>query len=304
MRCFATGVCGGRQQEGELAPNVNQSSRKNLHMGSGLGVSRGHNRSLTNIPSQKLESQVRSFRISDVPWRAIAFAIIALMLGGCMQGTLAPVTEAGWNARDRQLMSNLPYAGDNSGGVQASHRPVHAQGSSRHHRGRYRQQVSLLRAAEGPGDPLRHHRRRRLPSLEWHRHGWPQGGMAVVDTDRRRTRAAWAPPGLREWRAAKSDGRARPISLLWRQRHAVPYPRHQPARIYRPSHLLRLHPHDQRGRDRSLQSRQNRHDCRCPRANVLVIRTSISGPQRVTSRSTHIMVCLKLNEMNPCARSC
>ena len=79
-------------------------------MGSGLGVSRGHNRSLTNIPSQKLESQVRSFRISDVPWPAIAFAIIALMLGGCMQGTLAPVTEAGWNARDRQLMSNLPYA--------------------------------------------------------------------------------------------------------------------------------------------------------------------------------------------------
>src|SRR5262249_50783337 len=45
--------------------------------------------------------------------RAIVFVITALVLGGCMgtmQGTLAPATEAGWSARDRQLMSNLPYA--------------------------------------------------------------------------------------------------------------------------------------------------------------------------------------------------
>src|SRR3974377_2030197 len=42
--------------------------------------------------------------------RAIAVAIIVLMLGGCMQETLAPTTQAGWSARDKQLMSNLPYA--------------------------------------------------------------------------------------------------------------------------------------------------------------------------------------------------
>jgi lipoprotein-anchoring transpeptidase ErfK/SrfK len=46
--------------------------------------------------------------------RAIAFVTVAMMLGGCMQGTfmqgaLEPATEAGWSARDRQLMSNLPY---------------------------------------------------------------------------------------------------------------------------------------------------------------------------------------------------
>ena len=41
--------------------------------------------------------------------RAIVPAIIALMLGGCMQGTLAPATDAGWSGRDRQLMANLPY---------------------------------------------------------------------------------------------------------------------------------------------------------------------------------------------------
>ena len=42
--------------------------------------------------------------------RAIVFVIISLMLGGCMQETLAPVTQAGWSVRDKQLMSNLPYA--------------------------------------------------------------------------------------------------------------------------------------------------------------------------------------------------
>jgi lipoprotein-anchoring transpeptidase ErfK/SrfK len=42
--------------------------------------------------------------------RAIVFVIISLMLGGCMQETLAPVTQVGWSARDKQLMSNLPYA--------------------------------------------------------------------------------------------------------------------------------------------------------------------------------------------------
>src|ERR1700758_2431986 len=42
--------------------------------------------------------------------RAIPFVIISLMLGGCIQETLAPVSQAGWSVRDRQLMSNLPYA--------------------------------------------------------------------------------------------------------------------------------------------------------------------------------------------------
>jgi hypothetical protein len=35
--------------------------------------------------------------------------LAALMRGGYMQATLAPKPEAGWNARDRELMSNLPY---------------------------------------------------------------------------------------------------------------------------------------------------------------------------------------------------
>ena len=45
--------------------------------------------------------------------RAIALAAIGLigfMLGGCMEQTLEPASQAGWTARDKQLMANLPYA--------------------------------------------------------------------------------------------------------------------------------------------------------------------------------------------------
>src|ERR1700736_2084651 len=42
--------------------------------------------------------------------RTIAFLIMGLMLGGCMQETLEPATQVSWKPRDKQLMSNLPYA--------------------------------------------------------------------------------------------------------------------------------------------------------------------------------------------------
>ena len=41
--------------------------------------------------------------------RALAFVIVAVTLGGCMQGTIEPASEATWKPRDKQLMSNLPY---------------------------------------------------------------------------------------------------------------------------------------------------------------------------------------------------
>ena len=41
--------------------------------------------------------------------RVLALAVVALTLGGCMQETFQPASEASWNPRDRQLMSNLPY---------------------------------------------------------------------------------------------------------------------------------------------------------------------------------------------------
>jgi len=42
--------------------------------------------------------------------RTIAFLFAGLMLGGCMQATLEPATQASWKTRDKELMSNLPYA--------------------------------------------------------------------------------------------------------------------------------------------------------------------------------------------------
>src|SRR5580704_17972168 len=42
--------------------------------------------------------------------RVIAFLIMGLMLGGCMQETLEPATQVSWKPRDKELMSNLPYA--------------------------------------------------------------------------------------------------------------------------------------------------------------------------------------------------
>ena len=41
--------------------------------------------------------------------RALAFIIVAVTLGGCMQGTIEPATQAAWKPRDKELMSNLPY---------------------------------------------------------------------------------------------------------------------------------------------------------------------------------------------------
>jgi lipoprotein-anchoring transpeptidase ErfK/SrfK len=45
-----------------------------------------------------------------MPMLAIAFLLVSLVLGGCMQEALEPATQDGWSARDKQLMSNLPYA--------------------------------------------------------------------------------------------------------------------------------------------------------------------------------------------------
>ncbi len=42
--------------------------------------------------------------------RAGAFLVVGLMLGGCMQSTLEPASEASLKPRDRQLLAAAPYA--------------------------------------------------------------------------------------------------------------------------------------------------------------------------------------------------
>jgi lipoprotein-anchoring transpeptidase ErfK/SrfK len=53
--------------------------------------------------------KMRGLGISGASRRALAFVTVSLMLGGCMQTTLSPTTDASWNSRDKALMSNLPY---------------------------------------------------------------------------------------------------------------------------------------------------------------------------------------------------
>ena len=146
--------------------------------------------------------------------RAIVFVIIGLMFGGCMQETLAPVTQAGWSARDRALMSNLPYA-------QATPEEY------RRHIVQYARQEApgtivvdssskFLYYVLPKGQAIRYGVTVGEDAQAWsrNRHGRPQGRMAVVDTDRGRARAAWAHPGLCDRRATKSDGCARAICVL------------------------------------------------------------------------------------------
>jgi lipoprotein-anchoring transpeptidase ErfK/SrfK len=42
--------------------------------------------------------------------RAVAFVFLGLLLGGCMQQTLEPSTEASFTPRDKKLLANPPYA--------------------------------------------------------------------------------------------------------------------------------------------------------------------------------------------------
>jgi len=74
-----------------------------------LGVSSSDNHPPV-LSLKNWSPRVRGLGIPDASWRAIAFVIVAMALGGCMQETLAPTTQVGWSGRDKQLMSNLPYA--------------------------------------------------------------------------------------------------------------------------------------------------------------------------------------------------
>jgi len=42
--------------------------------------------------------------------RGSLFVVIGLLLGGCMQATLEPATDASFTARDKKLLANPPYA--------------------------------------------------------------------------------------------------------------------------------------------------------------------------------------------------
>ena len=177
----------------------------------------------------------------------------ALMLSGCMQATTYEATNVqNFKPRDKELLAKTSYAkvavAEPFRRAIVDYHRKEAPGSivvdSDNH--------YLYYVQEGrQGDPLRHHRRRRSHGLVGHRQGRQQDRVAALASDPGRNLAAGRAE-IRRARSGQSDGLARAVSLLRRQGHAVPHSRHQPAGIYRRVDLLGLHPHDQRGRDRSL----------------------------------------------------
>jgi len=45
-----------------------------------------------------------------MPLRQIVYLLTGLLLGGCMQATLQPASDANFTPRDKQLLANAPYA--------------------------------------------------------------------------------------------------------------------------------------------------------------------------------------------------
>ena len=114
--------------------------------------------------------------------------------------------------------------------------------------------------AEGQGDPLRHRGRRRGPGLERRRQSRPHGRMAGMGIRRRASRQRLGPVPDYVTGGPHNPMGARGMYLFSGNKDTL-YRIHgtnQPEYIGQ-ADFLRLHPHDQRGRDRPLQARQGRH---------------------------------------------
>ena len=190
----------------------------------------------------------------------VALFGVGVLLGGCMQSTIEPASEANLTVRDKKLLAAAPY--ENAAIPEPYQRHI-----VEYHRkeapgtividsdARYLYYVlpdsKAIRYGVTVGEEAH--------GLVGRRQGRPHDRMAVMDADRRRTSRAWT------CRPIVSPGPQNPMGAramyLFRgqQGHALPHPRHQPAGIYRPGDFLGLHPHDQRGRHRPLQAGQDRH---------------------------------------------
>ena len=196
---------------------------------------------------------MESWRLRRICWRVTAsvfdwkcamtslkaklgILVAGLMLSGCMQTTSYQAAPGGHSQAGRQgpACKGALRQGCRGRAVPPRHRRLSPQGRAGLDRRQFRQPLSLLRAGRRQGDPLRHHRRRGSDELVGHRQGRHDGRMASLAPYARRNPAHGGRSIFRAARPGQSDGLARHVSLLRRQgRHAVPYPRHQPAGIYR-----------------------------------------------------------------------
>jgi hypothetical protein len=202
-----------------------------------------------------------------------------------MQSTLTPSSNASLTPRDRLLLANPPYA-------QASIPET------------YRRHIVDYMRKEQPGTILVDTNARYLyyvlPGGKAIRYGVTVGEEAqawsgVATVGRMAEWPDWIPTAEIQARLGPYPKRvaggpanplgARAIYLYEGNKDTLPYPRHQPAGIYRPCHLVRLHPHDQRGCHRSRGSGEAGRDRRRPPAGPeCVVRTRRGFPKLIIFR--------------------
>jgi lipoprotein-anchoring transpeptidase ErfK/SrfK len=175
----------------------------------------------------------------------LVMGLVGLVLGGCVQTTLAPSTDAKFTPRDRQLLAHPPYA---RADIPES----------------FRRHIVDYPRKEAPGTILVDTEARYLyyvlPQDKAIRYGVAVGEEAlafsgVARVGRMTEWPDWIPTPeiqarLGPYPARVAGGPSNPLgegalSLRRQQGHPVPHPRHQPAGIYRPGHLIWMHPHDQ-----------------------------------------------------------
>ena len=154
----------------------------------------------------------------------VMFGVLAagFMLSGCMQATTYQAApEATLKPSDKAQLAKARYAAVPPGGtVPPRHRRLSPQGTARHHRGRFRQPLSVPGAGQRQGDPLRRDRRRGRPRILRYRPRRQHGGMAEMDADRRHSQAHRRPACLGARRRRQSARRPRALSLSGQ--HATP----------------------------------------------------------------------------------
>ena len=162
--------------------------------------------------------------------RVLALVVAGFALGGCMQQTLEPATEANWKPRDKQLMANLPY---NQASIPEP----------------YRRHIVDYHRKEAPGTIVIDSDARYLyyvmPNGKAIRYGVTVGEEAqawtgIAKVGRMEEWPPWVPtageharldplPAFVTGGPHNPDGRARHLPLFGQQGHALPHPRHQSA---------------------------------------------------------------------------
>lgn len=174
------------------------------------------------------------------------------MLSGCMQATHYEATDTkAFKPKDKELLAKVKY----------ENTPVAEP---------FRRAIVEYHRKESPGsivvDPDNHYLYYVLDGGKAIRYGITVGEEAmawsgIAKVGSKTEWPAWhpTPAKFRVWAYRPMSPPARTIrwaparcTSIRGQGHAVPHPRHQPAGIYRRLDLVRLHPPDQRGRDRSL----------------------------------------------------